>query len=71
MSTQPRSTSYMPATSPWTEAYAMHFDGAEFNAFMQAAQAEEEEQPTHDALVDVYNRETETQPTSAFIYATA
>lgn len=71
MSSQPRSTACMPATSPWTEAYTMHFDGAEFSAFMQAASANEEEQPTREALVDVYNRETETQPTSAFVFATA
>jgi hypothetical protein len=49
----------------------MHFDGAEFNAFMQAASSAEEEQPTHDALVDVYNRETETHPTSAFVFGHA
>jgi hypothetical protein len=46
----------------------MCFDGAEFDAFMQTACTAEEEQPTHDALVDVYNRETETQSTSVFVY---
>jgi len=61
------STPYMPATSPWTEAYAGHFDRADAAPFMQASSAEEA-QPTHDALVDVYNRETETHPTSAFVF---
>lgn len=70
MSTQPSAFSYQPATSPWTDAFAAHFERAEANAPMQPMSAEEE-QPTLEALVDVYNRETETQPTSAFVYANA
>ena len=70
MSTQPHSFSYQPATSPWTEAFAVHFERAESDATMQPMCAEEE-QPTLEALVDVYNRETETQPTSAFVYVNA
>jgi|GEM_PF-2696468 len=66
MSTQPNSFSYQPATSPWTEAYAMHFDRAEVASSMQPMCAEEE-QPTLEALVNVYNRETETQLTGAFV----
>jgi hypothetical protein len=70
MSNQPHSFSYQPATSPWTEAFAMHFERAEADSTMQPMGAEEA-QPTLEALVDVYNRETETQPTSAFVYANA
>ena len=70
MSTQPHSFSYQPATSPWTEAFAVHFERAEADATMQSMHTEDE-QPTLEALVDVYNRETETQPTSAFVYANA
>ncbi|NJR12599.1 hypothetical protein HC776_01560 [bacterium] len=68
MMTHARSAAPMPATSPWTEAYAMQFDRTVFSTFMQATSAAQEEQPTHDALVDVYNRETDTQPTGAFVY---
>ena len=70
MSTQPHSFSYQPATSPWTEAFAAHFERAEAETSMQPMRTEDE-QPTLEALVDVYNRETETHLTSAFVYVNA
>ena len=70
MSTQPNSFSYQPATSPWTEAYSVRFEHAETDSSMQPMRAEEE-QPTLEALVNVYNRETETQSTGAFVSVNA
>ena len=45
--------------SPWTEMFNQHCDeDMQANASMPDAQAEQE--PTHEALADVYNRDTHT-----------
>lgn len=46
--------------SPWTEMFNAQVDREEAasSRSMQMADAQEELQPTHDALADVYNRDT-------------
>jgi hypothetical protein len=46
-----------PTTSPWTEPYqASSYADAYTEASMWAANEREAQQPTHDALSDIYNR---------------
>lgn len=47
--------------SPWTEMFNAQLDREEAASshFTAMADAQEEMQPTHDALADVYNRDTE------------
>lgn len=59
------SSNHQYATSPWTEAYAMQFAGAD-NPAMPADFHSDEMQPTHDALAEVYNGELPPTPAGAF-----
>lgn len=45
--------------SPWTETYALHCarEDADANQAM-GSKADQEQQPTHEALADVYNRQS-------------
>jgi hypothetical protein len=45
--------------SPWTEVYAMFCQREEQAEDTSMQDAEAEQQPTHDALADVYNRADE------------
>ena len=47
--------------SPWTEMFNAQVDREEAasSRFMTMTDAQDEQQPTHDALADVYNRDTE------------
>lgn len=47
-------------TSPWTRAYEMHCDAMPADDASSSYFTSDEQQPTHDALVDVYNRDTRT-----------
>lgn len=54
---RPQKTHPHNDTSPWTLAYEMHCQQEEQSDSTSMSSAMEEQQPTHDALVDVYNRE--------------
>jgi hypothetical protein len=45
--------------SPWTETFALHCarEDADANQAM-GSKADQEQQPTHEALADVYNRQS-------------
>ncbi|MGJ3238997.1 MAG: hypothetical protein ACFE0Q_09870 [Anaerolineae bacterium] len=46
--------------SPWTEMYDMHCqrEDAEQKTSSMTTDTKAEQEPTHDALADVYNRDT-------------
>ncbi len=60
---------HQPATSPWTDAYqaakpafaAMADAATRSHRSGTQATAHDEQQPTHDALADIYNRSTDDQ----------
>lgn len=43
--------------SPWTEMYDMHCQREDAATNMSMADQEAEQEPTHNALADVYNRD--------------
>jgi hypothetical protein len=52
---------FLAHNSPWTEMFNAQIDREEAasSRSMTLADAQDEQQPTHDALADVYNRDTE------------
>ena len=51
---------FLAHNSPWTEMFNAQIDREEAasSRSMTMADAQDEQQPTHDALADVYNRDT-------------
>lgn len=45
--------------SPWTEMFNAQLDREEAASSHSMTDAQDEQQPTHDALADVYNKDTE------------
>lgn len=44
--------------SPWTEMYDQHCQQEDMQADASMSDAQAEQEPTHNALADVYNRDT-------------
>ena len=48
---------FLAHNSPWTEIYDMHCDREDSDATASMQHTTEEQQPTLNALADVYNRD--------------
>ena len=57
MATQLHDHEFHSNNSPWTEMYSQYCQQEDNQAMQSMPDAQAEQEPTHDALADVYNRD--------------